>query len=474
MNFLANNILFIYFFPTLAVFVAFLAHFVKYSISSNKVMLFSIISSLFELIISTSLIHTFIFDKNIEPFSNSISWFNISNLNISLGILIDKFSSVFLLILFIIAIIVQIFSFILLKNDKNINLYFGFVNLLILTMTALILSSNYIQTVILAIIAGMNFYLIMNFHYDKINVSKYAKKFFIIDKFGDFCLLASVFIFIYFINAYELSFNSELLGYKELTDLSANLYVYMSDTNFYSFNSLVLLGIMAKSGIFPFHVKHLLACYQYSPLCYLINFSMAIIAGILTFRLLPVFDLSEKTVYIIFILCAVTVLYSLIYGIINKIFIKKEFSYMAYALLSIMFMVLPITGISHSDYPNSIEKILFILLFIALCYSILTSVLIYIYKKPEYIQCRADKELVFDNVFDWFADNIFDIPRNIIKVVDKNILPILTNSIGYSARFMSWAISVFQNGKIQSYLLYSTLFISMILILYLIFAMGGI
>ena len=60
-----------------------------------------------------------------------------------------------------------------------------------------------------------------------------------------------------------------------------------------------------------------------------------------------------------------------------------------------------------------------------------------------------------------YNDNTF------IMHIDKYIIPLLFNSIGYCIRFISWVNSCFQNGKVQSYILYSIIFVALMLLLYL-------
>ena len=60
-----------------------------------------------------------------------------------------------------------------------------------------------------------------------------------------------------------------------------------------------------------------------------------------------------------------------------------------------------------------------------------------------------------------FIDNIFDIFTSLAKNIDKYILTWIFNIFAQITKFISWIISLIQNGNIQSYITYSILLISL-------------
>lgn len=471
MQFLTDNILLIYVLPLIAVIVALTSYFFRFSVSRNSVKIISLISNIVALIFSSALLYMFMANPA-EPAEAAFRWLNIGSLSVYLGFFVDKFAALYLFCLMLVGLVVQIISVKLLREDEKQELFYAFLNMLMLTMTAFVLSQNVIQSVLLSVISGFIMFLSLNLNFEKYNVSKYAQKFIMVDKFGDFCLLSSVVIFLYFITAYELNFSGELLCYSSLTDIISDVYVYMSDMNFLLLCSLFLAGLFAKTGIFPFHSKYLVSSYEHSPAYYLTAFSMAVTGGLLTYRMFPAFDFSDKLVLSVFVIFAISILYCIVSGLLNKFFLKNDYSNIVYSIIGSIFLILPFTMTSHSDSPNTENRIYwFIFIFtVFFIFYVISDIIIYL-RNPEKSQNFATSDIV-DRTFDFIVDNILDIPRNIVRVTDKYIIPVFENIIVCFTKFLAWIISFMQNGKIQSYIMYILVFMSLMLILFLFLQVG--
>ena len=84
---------------------------------------------------------------------------------------------------------------------------------------------------------------------------------------------------------------------------------------------------------------------------------------------------------------------------------------------------------------------------------------------PEVLRLLSLNGGYISNFYVWVVDNVFDIFRNLVKIIDKYVFNLIGNSQGYVARFISWCICVSQNGNIQTYLAYSVVIIGILLML---------
>ncbi|MCR5261036.1 MAG: hypothetical protein K6C94_04285 [Candidatus Gastranaerophilales bacterium] len=467
MQILYDNTALIYLLPLIAFLLAIFAKFFKYSVSEKSVAVVSISANALSLAFVSALIF-YLFFGDFEPFSFDFIWLKTTDLTVSMGCLIDKFSVCALFVVLLTALTVQIASYKFFQDNDKFLTYFGRFNLLLFLITAFVLSSNLVQSVILAAVTGASAFLLLNLNSEKYNVMRYSRRFLIIDRIGDFCLITALFIIFYFINTYELTFEGSLLSFNNFNDIVADLYVYISDENFYILCLMIFTGICAKSGIFPFHSKPAVALYDYSPAFYFLFISLSISGSLLVIRLLPMFDLSEKIIYTILIWFALIVLYSLVYEIINRFYLhKNDNSYIVYSCLTALYVILPLTMTSKTGIFKSDLMLYMPFIFFAVLY-------VFWFISGEKFYCRtqtvkniSDSADIVTRFGCFAAEQVTDFLCNITRLTDKYLIPAAANIVGYCCRVKSWLISFSQNGKIRNYLIYSLIFISVMLLLYL-------
>ena len=106
----------------------------------------------------------------------AIPFIKISAIEFSIGAYIDGLSSWMLLIVAIISLLVQIYSYSYMQFDKSFMRYFAYMNLFTFSMVGLVLSPNMFQTYIFWELVGASSYLLIGFWYKKEVVSNAAKK----------------------------------------------------------------------------------------------------------------------------------------------------------------------------------------------------------------------------------------------------------------------------------------------------------
>lgn len=371
MNFFTENILLIFLLPLLSSVMAISANFSKFALSKNTVNLFSIFSAIISLIFAAVLYYNFGYMKA-EPVDFSVNWFVIGDLNFSLGILFDDISVLFLLILTAINFIVRIYSVSYMCEEKNYNLYIAFLDLFNISMSGFVLSSNFPQTYLFIELVGVCSYLLINFYFNKPQVSESAKRAFIMNRFGDMLLFAGIIILIYFISTYPISEGSVLLSYYDLPETAADFYVYLSDTNFYLACMLMFGGAIVKSVQFPMQIWLIEAMKAPTPVNALIHSATMVTAGIfLTIRLLPLFELSVPVLNTIIYAGLFTAVTSAFFAI-GQTEIKKMLAYLTSSQLG---LILAAAGTLASDiavYYAAVNSFAMSLLFLIMGFLIIT------------------------------------------------------------------------------------------------------
>ncbi|MGN0004980.1 MAG: proton-conducting transporter membrane subunit [Candidatus Gastranaerophilaceae bacterium] len=74
--------------------------------------------------------------------------------------------------------------------------------------------------------------------------------------------------------------------------------------------------------------------------------------------------------------------------------------------------------------------------------------------------------MFFDKIYDFISENVVGVFANITKNIDKYLINSSVNSIGYTTNFLSYLVSLSQNGNIQSYISYGIFVIICLLIIY--------
>lgn len=349
MQFFIDNILLILILPLIAMAVAFVGKFFQFSFSRGTVVYSSITATVVGFIYAAAL-YFYYHSGVVEPFEVSMNWLKLGSLNVSLGLLIDYVSTTFLLILMLVSIAVQWYSASYMSEDKDFDLYYLLLNLFVFSMTALILSSNLVQTYLFWEIVGICSYLFVNYYFQRPKTANAAKRVMIIDRIGDMLFLSGLLILIYFIFNYPISESGELLLYTAMPESSSDFYVYFSDAGFYLTSMLFFGAALIKSAQFPLHVWLVDAMEAPTPVSALIHAATMVSAGIfLSVRLLPMFDLSEMMADTMLYFGLATAFICAFFAVAQTN-IKKMLAFSTSSQLGLMFTALGVLAPSATVY----------------------------------------------------------------------------------------------------------------------------
>lgn len=337
-----HNILLVLFLPVWVCLFILVNNFVKFTDTRKLTYFFTLFSTSVGLLFSTCLLYSTLFpvQKTIE---NSLLWFQYDSLSVYFGVYIDSVSALFLFILMCVSFAVHLFSYGYMKNDEDFHKYFIYLNFFNFSMSALIVSSNLIQTYIFWELVGVASYLLIGFWHKRADVSHSAKKVFWINRIGDFAFLLALIILLYYSLLYSQSFSqNELLGYSNLEVFRLGLESLTGHTTYIFILLLLLFGAFVKSAQFPFQVWLVDAMKAPTPVSALIHSATMVCAGLfLVLRLYPLFISSQFIMNLILFIGLLTAISCALFALGQRN-IKKMLAYSTSSQLGLMFVSLGI------------------------------------------------------------------------------------------------------------------------------------
>lgn len=363
MDFFTHNILIIMFMPVWVSLLIIVNSLTKFSESKRLTTTLTLASTAIGLFFSVGLMYFFV--KNNSPaFEDNVVWLASGGLNIYAGVLIDKVSALFLIILMSISLIVQLYSHGYMAKDENYSRYYVYLNLFNFSMAGLILSSNLIQTYLFWEMVGVSSYLLIGFWLKKYSASKAAKKAFLVNRIGDCALLIGIITLIYLSVNYTNISGSGLLAFSNMQDFSEQIYALVTDSAFYLICIALFLGAVAKSAQFPLHVWLADAMEAPTPISALIHAATMVAAGVyLTVRLYPLFVMSADVMNTILYIGLFTALITAFFALAQTD-IKRMLAYSTSSQLGLMFVGLgvfaPSAALFHLTTHAFFKALLFL------------------------------------------------------------------------------------------------------------------
>jgi NADH-quinone oxidoreductase subunit L len=112
--------------------------------------------------------------------TNDIIWFSVGELNITMSLLVDRLSSVMLLIITGVGFLIHLYSIGYMHDEKDYSRYFAYLNLFVFFMLLLVLGSNYVLMFVGWEGVGLCSYLLIGFWYKNNSFNDAAKKAFVV------------------------------------------------------------------------------------------------------------------------------------------------------------------------------------------------------------------------------------------------------------------------------------------------------
>lgn len=339
MDFFVQNMYIAILFPLWISMLILIGKFTATIKSKKTILILTLISSIWGLISSI-----FVFAKvalnQTFTYENIIPFLNVQNINFELGYYVDLLSAFMTLIVFAVTLIVQIYAYFYMKEDKSFVRFFTYFNFFLFSMVGLVLSPNLFQTYIFWELVGVSSYLLIGFWYKKDKAQKAAKKAFLMNRIGDFCFLTGIIYSSVLLFNYAPDISVVEIPFSNLDEISSLLYAYTTDSAFFVICALFFFGSIAKSAQFPLHTWLVDAMEGPTPVSALIHSATMVAAGVfLVARLYPIFYQSSLAMnFITFIGITTAILCG--YFALTCIDIKKILAYSTSSQLGVMFVAL--------------------------------------------------------------------------------------------------------------------------------------
>jgi NADH-quinone oxidoreductase subunit L len=225
--------------------------------------------------------------RHFEPFEASLNWLSPGTLRFEFGLLIDRLSSLMLLVVTGVACPIFYYSQEYMRGDSGHSRYFAFLSLFVFSMLGIILSNNFLETFIFWELVGFASYALIGHWYEKEAAADAGKKAFLTTRAGDVGFLIGILV----IWSLAGKLGRETLNFTEL----AKILAPASGQGPLAAAAclLVFLGVAGKSAQFPLHVWLPDAMEGPTPVSALIHAATMVAAGVyLLARTFFLFSLS--------------------------------------------------------------------------------------------------------------------------------------------------------------------------------------
>jgi NADH-quinone oxidoreductase subunit L len=251
-----------------------------------------------------------------ERFEGAITWLQLGDFQLSLGIKFDDLAALMLVIVGIVGLCVHVFSLAYMGHDGAKARYFGGLSIFMFSMIGIVLADNLFMMFIFWELVGFSSWLLINHYLQRQAAADASKKAFITNRVGDFGFLLGI-IWCYYAN-----------GTVNLTQLAGH-HVFST-----AIPLLLFCGAVGKSAQLPLQVWLPDAMEGPTPVSALIHAATMVAAGIYMLCRINVL-MVPQALHVIMWVGTATALYAALCAIIQSD-IKKVLAYSTLSQLGYM------------------------------------------------------------------------------------------------------------------------------------------
>ena len=275
--------------------------------------------------------------NNHTPFD--IPWLTVGSTTINFGFVLDPLTGVMAAMVTFVGLLIFIYSFGYMKDDKRMARFFCYLSLFAAGMLGLILANNLLLLFMCWEIVGVASYLLISFWNHKPEAAAAGKKAFIVTRIGDIGFLIGIL------------FAFKSAGTLTLYDGGAGLLELGKDGILFDpeiaaiVSLLLFLGAMGKSGQLPLHVWLPDAMEGPTPVSALIHAATMVAAGVfLVARTMPIFEAGGTEMVVAWAGAATALVAAFI--ALGQYDIKRILAYSTVSQLGLMMVGLGVGGVA--------------------------------------------------------------------------------------------------------------------------------
>lgn len=268
----------------------------------------------------------------------AFNWFQIANLNVNFSFVVDRISSIMILIITGVGTLIHLFSMGYMSHDERPSKYFAYLNLFLFNMLLLVLGSNLLVMFVGWEGVGLCSYLLIGFWFKDPAKAAAGMKAFITNRIGDAGFLLGIFILFMTFGTVDFSSILQLLPAGAETTWGGPITLACL---------CLFIGAAGKSAQIPLYVWLPDAMAGPTPVSALIHAATMVTAGVyMTVRLSGLFMLAPNVMELIAWTGAATAFFAATMGFAQND-IKKVLAYSTVSQLGFMFLAVGV-GAFHA------------------------------------------------------------------------------------------------------------------------------
>ncbi|NJL16595.1 MAG: NADH-quinone oxidoreductase subunit L [Nitrospira sp.] len=294
------------------------------------------------------------------------TWLASGDLDIHIGLHIDRLTAVMLLLVTGVSSLVHIYTIGYMHGDSGYARFFSYIALFTFSMLMLVLADNLLQLFIFWEAVGLCSYLLIGHWYERASACAAATKAFLVNRVGDFGFMLGLLLVWYHFGS--LNYLDIFPAIHEATDLTMNLlgpFGGVWDVSVFTLIALLLFtGAVGKSAQVPLHVWLPDAMEGPTPISALIHAATMVTAGVfMVARLAPIYNLSPTAMSVVAVTGAATMVLGATIAL-TQTDIKRVVAYSTVSQLGYMIMACGLgayaSGMYHLLTHGAFKALLFL------------------------------------------------------------------------------------------------------------------
>lgn len=294
------------------------------------------------------------------------TWLTSGSLDVRIGLYIDRFTVVMLLLVTGVSSLVHIYTIGYMHGERGYARFFSYIALFTFSMLMLVLADNLLQLFVFWEAVGLCSYLLIGHWYERASACSAATKAFIVNRVGDFGFMLGVLLV--WASFGSLSYHDVFPAAHEAAGQSLNLLGLFGgswDVPLLTVICLLLFaGAIGKSAQVPLHVWLPDAMEGPTPISALIHAATMVTAGVfMVARLSPLYNLSPIAMTVVALVGAATMVIGATIAL-TQTDIKRVVAYSTVSQLGYMMMACGLgayaSGIYHLLTHGAFKALLFL------------------------------------------------------------------------------------------------------------------
>ncbi len=294
------------------------------------------------------------------------TWLVSGNLDVHIGLYIDRLTAVMLLLVTIVSSLVHVYTIGYMHGEPGYARFFSYIALFTFSMLMLVLADNLLQLFVFWEAVGLCSYLLIGHWYERASACSAATKAFLVNRVGDFGFMLGMLLV--WVSFGSLNYHAIFPAAQDAAAQTINLLAPFGGAWEISIFTLICLllftGAIGKSAQVPLHVWLPDAMEGPTPISALIHAATMVTAGVfMVARLAPLYNLSPSAMSIVAVVGAATMVFGATIAL-TQTDIKRVVAYSTVSQLGYMVMACGLgayaSGMYHLLTHGAFKALLFL------------------------------------------------------------------------------------------------------------------